>query len=377
MHSLRQGTASGARRSSRLRRPRRHVSRYSRLGPLRKVRDSAERSYCLSTRGRAGQGPSASLFRLCGAGSADRGRTLGRTGSAVPRGSEGRHRYAYQLAGHIEDAWNSGGPRAPSGSIAAPRIARPGQGTPSEAGAPMLTGGSAGPGGVARALRRSPSERVVGRDTDSIRQPRPRILLYRAHARGGRPVSSRAGSGIPLAASSRLRKCVRWRSNATPKVASLIGVVEIHGRPPKSREHGSTDVYRGEPHRALAVIGSRRFVGESRAGRCLQGDSGPFLERRPGRTPALTSPSRASRSSMPRGEVRVPSGDAAPGCDGGSRGGRRGTPQVAVSTVRRGKGGRPFQVSGKTDPDKSRRSRPWWSRRADRRVGREVPLARW
>ena len=209
---------------------------------------------------------------------------------------------------------------------------------------------------LAKALRRSPSERVVVEGhTDSIGSAAGNVALSRARAEAAvRYLAERERiprSRLVVLAFGQTRPVA---SNATPEGRELNRRVEIHGQGTEVQRARLYDVYRGE---ASSRIGSLSVPVDS-AGRFSCSVPLP-----PGDTLAVTLSDRQGRTTSafvrlprleilePRGEVRVPFGGTAPGVTAGPHGAASGPPQVAgLGAAPREQAAAHVQVSGKTDP---------------------------
>src|SRR3989449_834472 len=278
------------------------------------------------------------------------------TGSGPSR-LEGGNVYEYQLRVTYQDGLEIRGPRRAFGVDRGTSIAMTMTGDSFEAGRAVLTPAAVQAlAELAKALRRSPSEKVVVEGhTDSVGSAAGNLALSRARAYAAvrchvereriprsRLVVLAFGQTRPVA------------SNATPEGRELNRRVEIHGQGTEVQRARLYDVYRGE---ASSRIGSLSVPVDS-AGRFSCSVPLP-----PGDTLAVTLSDRQGRTTSafvrlprleilePRGEVRVPFGGTAPGVTAGPRGAGIGPPQVAgLGAAPREHAAAHVQVSGKTDP---------------------------
>ena len=296
------------------------------------------------------------VWSMNGRGAPPQARPWDGIGSGTSR-LEGGQVYEYQLRVTYEDGLEIRGPRRAFGVDRGTSIAMTMTGDSFEAGRAVLTAAAAHAlAELAKALRRSPSEKVIVEGhTDSVGTAAGNLALSRARADAAvrylaereriprsRLVVLAFGQGRPVA------------SNATPEGRELNRRVEIHGQGTEVQRARLYDVYRGQ---ASSRIGGLSAAVDS-AGRFSCSVPLP-----PGDTLAVTLSDRQGRTTSalvrlpsleiiePRGEVRVPYGGTAPGVSVGPRGAGRGMPQVAgLKAAPREQAAAHVLVSGRTDP---------------------------
>ncbi|HYR69551.1 MAG TPA: OmpA family protein, partial [Candidatus Dormibacteraeota bacterium] len=293
---------------------------------------------------------------MSGLGAPPRARSWDGIGSGSSK-LEGGKVYEYQLRVTYEDGLEIRGPRRAFGVDRSTSIAMTMTGDSFEAGRAVLTPAAVvALAELAKALRRSPSEKVVVEGhTDSVGSPAGNLALSRARAEAAvRCLVERERiprSRLVVLAFGQERPVA---SNATPEGRELNRRVEIHGQGTEVQRARLYDVYRGE---ALSRIDGLSVPVDS-AGRfsCSvplpPGDTLRIaLSDRQGRTASAFVRLPSLEILEPRGEVRVPYGGTAPGVTVGPRGAGNGLQQVAgLGAAAREQPAAHVLVSGRTDP---------------------------
>src|SRR5439155_16470177 len=269
---------------------------------------------------------------------------------------EGGEVYEYQLRVTYVDGLEIRGPCRAFGVDRHTSIAMTLTGDSFEAGRAVLNPAARDAlAGLAKTLRRSPSETVIVEGhTDSVGTAAGNLALSQARADAAvRYLVEREGIPRPRFVVRAFGEERPVASNATPEGREINRRIEIHGQTTEIRRARLYDVYRGE---ASARIGELSVPVDS-AGRFSSAVPLP-----PGDTLAVTLSDRQGRTASarvrlprleilePRGEVRVPYGGKAPGVTVGSRGAGDLPRLAGLGAAERERDAAHVLVSGRTDP---------------------------